>query len=237
MGGDDDDCGNVPATKEQVLSLPFVSRRINSRDLTQNAAGALWRKQAGNGCGEQEFAAYWNAVSKLPDHGPDDTDSEYGTDDDDGPMIDRHGASPQAEDAAPPEGGGNGGEDCPILGLRDDGPNAGGDFEENKSLGEDDEADDEVDWLKSEVANLRTRIEYKRQLVYKGQDKNGALLREIRDLQAKLSRKSAQLEVAMVATAREDHRGDGLGSSRSLAPTAQDSPSRLLRRLGRAGPP
>ena len=53
---DDDDYEYGPATNEQVLSLPCVSRRISNGDLTQDAAVALWSKQAENSCGEKEFA-------------------------------------------------------------------------------------------------------------------------------------------------------------------------------------
>ena len=135
--------------------MPCLPRRINNGELTQDAAEELWSKHAENGLGEREFADFWNAVNKFPDHGRDDTDSEYDTDDGDGPIIDRHGASPQVEDAVPPEGGNGEGGGGPLHVPRDDGPDAGGDSEEDKSLEEDDEADDEVDLLKSEVADLR----------------------------------------------------------------------------------
>ena len=49
--------------------------------------------------------------------------------------------------------------------------------------------------------------------MYRGQDKNDTMLGEIRDLRSKPSRTSAQLADAM---AREDHRGNDPGSSRSL---------------------
>ena len=57
-----------------MFSLPCVSRRINNGDLTQDGAEALWSKHTGNACDEKQFADFWNAVNKLPDHGLGDAD-------------------------------------------------------------------------------------------------------------------------------------------------------------------
>ena len=199
-----------PATKEQVFSLPCVSRRINNGDLTQKTAGALWSKHAENGCGEQEFADFWNAVNKLPDHGLDDTDSEYDTDDGDGPITERHGASPQVEDAVPPEGGNGEGGGGPLRVPRDDGPDAGGDSEEDKSLEEDDEADDEVDLLKSEIADLRAvlrnknaQIEYEHQRMDKSQEEKNSMRGDNADLELKIRPALGRRRCVRMANAAE----------------------------------
>ena len=180
-------------------------------------------------CCESAFEQFWNAVNELPD--TDDVDTAILTPNVPSAMIDRRDASPQVEDAAPPEGGDGGGGGSPldrpkseVADLRavvdkttrtrktpPDDPDADGGSEGDESHEEDDQADDEVDSPKSEVADLRAmlgnknaQIEHMRQLGYKDQDEKNTMFVEIRDLRVRLSRTRAQLATAK---AREDHCG------------------------------
>ena len=74
---DDYDYGVDCATKEQVFSLPCVSRRMKNGDLTQDEAEELWSEhRCVGGCSEQDFADFWDEVNEFPDKGDDEEASD-----------------------------------------------------------------------------------------------------------------------------------------------------------------